>query len=212
MISNGRHRNLVGGMWHRMGRLQLDFLKQAGLQPHHRVLDIGCGCLRAGVELIRYLEPNHYYGIDSEKELLNVGYNTELPKVGLVNRLKRENLYCSRLFRHERLPESSIDFGISISVITHLPFNFMRICLENTESYFKVGGKLYVSFYEIAEEARFSQRATNNRSARTSGFADPYHYYKRDMLGVAEGSRWQARYIGGWNHPHGQKLIQYERI
>jgi SAM-dependent methyltransferase len=212
MISKGRHRNLVGAMWGEVGRLQLDFLKQVGLEPRHTVLDIGCGCLRAGVELIRYLKPNHYYGIDAEKELLEIGYRTELLKAGLHNRVRRNNLYCSHLFHHGRLADDSIDFGISISVITHLPFNFMRICLENTERYFRIGAKLYVSFFEIGEATRFSERITNDEGITTSGFTDPYHYYKRDMLNVAENSRWRARYIGQWNHPRGQSLMEYERV
>jgi SAM-dependent methyltransferase len=212
MISHGRHRNIVGAMWGRGGRVQLDFLKRVGLKPQHTVLDIGCGCLRAGVQLIRYLEPNHYYGIDSEKVLLNVGYRKELAKAGLQNRLRRDNLYCSSLFHHARLPEDSVDFGILISVITHLPFNFMRICLENTEKYFKVGGKLYVSFFEIEEGTRFAEPIERGDAVTTWGYKDPYHYYKRDMLMVAEGSGWRARYIGPWNHPRRQSMMEYERI
>lgn len=40
------------------------FLIEAGLEPHHRVLDVGCGSLSQGMPLIRYLEPGRYVGLD----------------------------------------------------------------------------------------------------------------------------------------------------
>jgi len=32
-IEQGKHRELVGGLWDEVGRLQLDFLVREGLQP-----------------------------------------------------------------------------------------------------------------------------------------------------------------------------------
>ena len=34
-IEAGKHRRRVGGKWHRLGKLQLEFLKSVGLQPDH---------------------------------------------------------------------------------------------------------------------------------------------------------------------------------
>ena len=39
------------------GRLQLATLVREGLYPYSRLLDVGCGCLRAGYWLIRLLDP-----------------------------------------------------------------------------------------------------------------------------------------------------------
>ena len=55
-IAGGRHRELIGGMWEEMGPHQLAFLKGQGLQPHHRLMDIGCGALRLGTLAVDYLE------------------------------------------------------------------------------------------------------------------------------------------------------------
>jgi SAM-dependent methyltransferase len=144
-IARGDHRTLVGAKWDELGQLQLDFLKKEGLRPDHKFLDIGCGCLRAGVKIVPYLDNNNYYGIDRDKGLLDVGHEVELKKAGVKYRLRRSNLYCSRLFKHERLPVNTIDMGICNSVMTHLPQNFIRICLENTEAYFKIGGRLFIT-------------------------------------------------------------------
>ena len=46
------------------GRLQLELLKREGCLPSSKVLEIGCGCLSAGIKLIEYLERGNYFGID----------------------------------------------------------------------------------------------------------------------------------------------------
>jgi len=209
IIAKGHHRNIVGGLWDVVGNLQVEFMKKMGLKPYHKLLDIGCCCLRGGIKFLDYLEPNHYYGIDAVKKLIDVGYTIELAKTGLSHKLKRKNLFCSKLFKHERLPLRSIDYGIAVSVFTHLPFNYLRICLENIAQYFKPGGKFYVSFFEIPESERFGQPFLNDKDIRTVGYKDPYHYYRRDMIYAAVGTKWKANYIGQWNHPRGQMMIEY---
>src|SRR5258708_22118404 len=46
------------------GRRQLEALLEEGLRPESRVLDIGCGCLRAAYWLIHYLDPRCYCGLE----------------------------------------------------------------------------------------------------------------------------------------------------
>ena len=46
------------------GEFQIKFLCQMGLQPDHKVLDLGCGTLRGGIPIIQYLNPGNYIGID----------------------------------------------------------------------------------------------------------------------------------------------------
>ena len=43
IVRDGRHREIVGGMWDELGRLQMGALQAHGMRPHHRLLDIGCG-------------------------------------------------------------------------------------------------------------------------------------------------------------------------
>ena len=208
-IAAGHHRNIVGSLWDEMGDLQLHFLKAQGLRPEHRLLDIGCGCLRAGVKLIPYLEPDHYYGIDAEKALLDAGYKRELAKAGLTDRLSRDHLYASKLFIHRRLEDATIDMAICNSVMTHLPMNAIRLCLENTRPTMAPGARLFMTFFELPEDAPFAQPFTNAAGITTGPAADPYHYRASDMIHLARGTGWSANYIGAWDHPRGQMMMRY---
>jgi SAM-dependent methyltransferase len=53
-----------------MGATQFRLLTTLGLREHHRLLDFGCGSLRAGRLLIPYLLPGHYYGIEPNSWLI----------------------------------------------------------------------------------------------------------------------------------------------
>jgi len=55
------------------GRLQLVTLLYEGLLPESTVLDVGCGCLRAGYWLIRFLDTGCYCGIEPNQSMLDKG-------------------------------------------------------------------------------------------------------------------------------------------
>jgi hypothetical protein len=208
-----KHRSLVGSAWEAMGDLQLKLLMSNGLLPEHIVLDIGCGCLRAGVKIIPYLEPDHYFGIEWRQALMmKAGYRRELARAGLETRLSRENLCVSLVAQHARLKDGSVDVGLCIGVMSHQPLNFLRIMLENAARYFKTGAKLYVSFYELAEGEPFAKPFLNKAGTRSRGHKPPFHYYRRDMEYAAKDTQWTPNYVGYWGEPDGQYLMVYEKI
>lgn len=86
IVSEGRHRQLVGELWDEMGELQFEALRAHGLRPEHRLLDLGCGCLRGGVHFVKYLAPGHYYGLDVSRSLLDAGIQ-EIALSGLEEKL-----------------------------------------------------------------------------------------------------------------------------
>ncbi|MBK5921006.1 hypothetical protein CCR80_08175 [Rhodothalassium salexigens] len=61
-----------------MGATQFRLLCSLGLRRHHRVLDIGCGSLRAGRLLIPYLDPGRYHGIEPNTPLIDAAFEHEL--------------------------------------------------------------------------------------------------------------------------------------
>ena len=67
------HRNFIGDKWDEIGKLQFDFLKDEGLKPHHKLIDIGCGSLRGGIHFIKYLDKFNYFGTDINNNLIRLG-------------------------------------------------------------------------------------------------------------------------------------------
>lgn len=88
---------LVGppDLWEMKRRFQIDFLRTAGLDPRHRLLDLGCGTLRGGIPLIEYLEPGHYAGVEVRGDVLDEG-RRELLESGLAER-SPQLVHCPRL-------------------------------------------------------------------------------------------------------------------
>ncbi|MEM7167233.1 MAG: hypothetical protein AAF581_17355 [Planctomycetota bacterium] len=60
------YRAYVGapGQYDFMGATQFRLLCTLGLRGHHRLLDFGCGSLRAGRLLMTYLEEGRYHGVE----------------------------------------------------------------------------------------------------------------------------------------------------
>ena len=137
-------REAVGGLWEVIGPLQFRFLLDEGLQPHHTLLDIGCGCLRGGVHYVGYLADGHYYGIEAACWLLEAGRD-ELARAGLGDRrvhlLCRDDFDCSSF-------GTTFDFAIAQSLFTHLPWNSIQRCLAEAQKVLAPGGRLYATFFE----------------------------------------------------------------
>lgn len=99
-----RHRleRMVGplGFWRELQRYQFQALCANGLEPHHRLLDFGCGPLQGGVPVIRYLQPSKYTGIDidpsrietARSQIARHGLSGKGPSLLLASTLDDHNL------------------------------------------------------------------------------------------------------------------------
>lgn len=124
-LAQGRHREIVGGRWDETGRVQMQALRDAGLMPHHRLLDIGCGALRLGCKAVPYLNPGHYWGTDASLALMRRGHDCELADKG---RLPVGQLVQDADFSFPGIPDR-IDLAIAFGLFTHLPPGSMSDCL-----------------------------------------------------------------------------------
>ncbi|GMV90219.1 MAG: hypothetical protein AMXMBFR81_31490 [Chthonomonas sp.] len=193
------HRMYVGGQWERIGRLQFAFLRnRAGLRPDHRVLDIGCGALRLGVHVIRFLEPGGYMGVEKEPELIRLGIERELGHD--LYEQKRPALIVSADFEFDRLPAKP-DIAWAHSLFTHLTPDRISLCLRNLRAWIEPTGVLFATFFEA-----FGPRANPTVSHDQRRFA----YTRRQMEAAAEQAGWRVSYIGKWGHPRGQRMLRFE--
>ena len=203
-IANEGHRRVIGGLWEELGTLQCDFLIAQGLEPHHKVLDIGCGSLRAGVPLARYLEPGGYYEIDISESLIETGYEQEIVTAGLVDRLPRDHLHVTDAFM---APFGVFfDFGIAQSLFSHLSLDYFANCLVALARTFKSGGVIYATFFEGEGEQVERPDGIITHSTR-----DPFHFPKAEILAMAT-TDWALEWVGDWGHPRGQIMVRARRL
>ena len=145
----------TGENWHRRavvgkedwsdGEKHMAFLVARGLEPHHRVLDVGCGSLRTGVHLIRYLDKGLYYGIDNEASLLDAARENELSDPELAE--KEPTLHLSGDFDVAALnADGPFDFVWAYSLFTHLKPKGIRLCLKRVMEHVSQDGVFYASF------------------------------------------------------------------
>jgi cyclopropane fatty-acyl-phospholipid synthase-like methyltransferase len=205
------HRDVVGGRWEEIGELQLQFLRSHGLSPADHLLDIGCGSLRGGVRFVAYLKPHHYWGIDSNKVLLDAGHAIELPRAGLAGRVPRENLLCDAEFDFARLGRT-FDAAIAHSLFTHLPANRIRLCLYRLAAAMKPGGRLFATYFEVPEDHLFDKACPRPEGVQTWGFKDPFHYRVSELEAFLEGMPWRLAWTGDWGHPRDQRMAIVERL
>lgn len=103
-------------LWRQKRAFQIAFLRGVGLEPRHRLLDLGCGTLRGGLPLIAYLEPGHYTGLELRADVLAEG-RRELSEAGLEAR-RPLLLECGDLSQLQL--DSRFDFAMAFSVMIHM--------------------------------------------------------------------------------------------
>jgi hypothetical protein len=70
-------------------REMIAVLLRHGLQPHHTLVDYGCGSLRLGKPLVEFLEPGKFWGLDLAQEFLDAG----VVHIGALQVAKRPHLH-----------------------------------------------------------------------------------------------------------------------
>ncbi|UGY90751.1 class I SAM-dependent DNA methyltransferase [Streptomyces gobiensis] len=179
--------------WLALGQMQFDYLVKHGLTPDDRMLEIGCGNLRAGRLFIDYLNTDHYYGIDISPEILLAAQET-LVSHDLQGKLPHLTLVDDLRLAH--LPEHHFTVVHAHSVFSHSPITVIEECLKHVGRVLAPGG-----FFDF----------TYNR---TDG--DEHHvlredfYYRTDtLLALAKANGLAARAMTDWDElPHKQSKIR----
>ncbi len=114
--TDGYKRHLGGGpqTWDARGTYQLALLRHLGLEPHHRLIDFGCGPLRSGRYFIRYLESGRYRGYDFNADFIAIARDIVAGDSEL--RDKEPELTLSKEFLEFERPA---DFILLFSVLNH---------------------------------------------------------------------------------------------
>jgi ubiquinone/menaquinone biosynthesis C-methylase UbiE len=162
--------------------MQFSYLLKHGLRPEHRILDIGCGNLRAGWRLIQHLDSGNYYGVDISpdillaalKELRDQRLQHKYPHLVLVNDLK-----------FEFLPDESFDVIHAHSVFTHTRVDAIEQCFASAARILKPSG-----FFDLTylEGDKFSLND------------EDFCYPRETLLQIAASHNFDATYMTDWDY------------
>jgi cyclopropane fatty-acyl-phospholipid synthase-like methyltransferase len=204
-INAGIHRDMVGGMWDEIGRLQFEFLRAHGLKPNHRLLDIGCGCLRGGIHAIKYLETGNYYGLDINRSLIEAG-RREVGLAGLAH--KNPHLALSDRFELGLFREK-FDYLLALSVFTHLFANHIIRCLAEVREVLAPDGRFFATFFLAPHSVHLTPIVHQPGGVRTDYDRDPFHYSVDEIRAMARLANLSMEIIGDWNHPRAQQMVMF---
>jgi SAM-dependent methyltransferase len=181
--------------WLALGQLQYDYLLEHQLEPKHRLLEIGCGNLRAGWRFIKYLDAEHYYGVDISPDILFSAQDT-IVEFSLQDRLPVVTPVRDLTLRF--LPDEHFDVIHAHSVFSHCPIEVIEECLRNIGRIMKPDG-----FFD------FTFNATGGPEHHVEH--EDYYYRPATLIRLAEGFSLQATFMEDWEGRHPQSKLRIRR-
>jgi SAM-dependent methyltransferase len=179
--------------WREAGQRQFKYLVKHGLQPQHRLLEIGCGNLRAGWRFIDYLEPGHYYGIDISPEVLLAAKKTVIEQ-DVVAKLPYLTLVDDLTFAF--LPDGAFDVVHAHSVFSHSPIPVIEEAFRHVGRILRPDGFLDFTF--------------NRTDGRERNVLREDFYYRTDtLLELADRCGLDGQFMDDWEElNHRQSKIR----
>ncbi|MEV6654542.1 methyltransferase [Streptomyces sp. NPDC051219] len=179
--------------WLALGQMQFDYLLRNGLAPADRMLEIGCGNLRAGWRFIDYLDTGHYHGIDISPEILLAAGDTVAER-GLQDKLPRLGLV--RDLRLASLPAGYFTVVHAHSVFSHSPIEVIDECLSHIAHVMAPKG-----FFD------FTFNRTEGREHHV--LREDFYYRTETLVELANTHGLTARLMEDWEQlPHRQSKIR----
>ncbi|MBB96418.1 MAG: methyltransferase type 12 [Rhodobacteraceae bacterium] len=185
-IARGRHRDIVGGRWDETGRIQMQILRDAGLCPHHHLLDIGAGSMRLGCKAVPYLEPGHYWATDASRALMLAGRAAELAD---PDRLDPAQLIEDAGFACPGVPDR-ITHAIAFAVFPHVPRDRFQPVFATLRRFPRLELFLFTVFL-VPDEATAEGSYRQPDGVVTHGGRPPYHLTANVVQTMAAQAGWQ---------------------
>jgi SAM-dependent methyltransferase len=179
--------------WLAQGQMQFDYLVRHGLRRDDRVLEIGCGNLRAGWRLIDHLDTGHYYGIDISPDILLAAQET-IRHFELGPKLAHLTLVRDLTFAF--LPDAAFTVVHAHSVFSHSPIEVIDECLASVGRVLAPGG-----FFDFTFD--------RTEGAEHHVLREDFYYRAETLIEHAAAYGLAARVMDDWERsPHRQSKIR----
>ena len=193
----------------------------AGLKPHHRVLDVGCGMGRLAVPLVSFLdEKGSYEGFDIVRSAIDwckkrIGKKD--PRFNFTHIDLRNDLYnlaTQQQARDFQFPYTEKDFDLVCltSVFTHMVLEDVENYLDQIHRVLKPGGVCFATFFlmnqngseepDVQGSLNFKVKREHHyllcEKVKEANVAFDEPYLLESMLG-SRGFRVEKIYYGFWS-------------
>ena len=187
----------VGGRshaeWLSVGQLQFDYLARHGLRPGMRMLEIGCGNLRAGRLFIDLLYPGDYYGLDISPDILLAAQRTVAAE-GLQGKLPHLTLVDDLTMKF--LPARYFDVVHAHSVFSHSPAEVIEECLAHVGRLMKPSG-----FFDFTFD--------RTEGAEHHVLREDFYYQTETLIALAAKYGLAGEFMTDWEElPHAQSKLR----
>jgi SAM-dependent methyltransferase len=126
-----------------MGATQFRLLCALGLRASHRLLDFGCGSLRAGRFFITYLDAGNYFGIEPNRWLIEEAIEQQVGR-DLI-RLKQPRFDHNDRFE-TAVFDGDFDFVVAQSIFSHTGPDLVRKGLAGFRAVLAPSGLIAATF------------------------------------------------------------------
>ncbi len=179
--------------WLKLGKRQFRYLVEHGLRPEHRMLEIGCGNLRAGWRFIEYLGVGAYTGVDISPEILVAAQET-LAERGLQE--KRPYLLLVGDMSFAALPDGAFDVVHAHSVFSHSPVEVVEAALAGVRRLIRPEGWFDFTYNESADDRYWGS------------LREDWFYPTRMLVELAERHGYSAEPMIDWKHPQAKLRVR----
>lgn len=190
------HRRYVGSedKYDLIGALQFNNLISSGLREYHKLLDIGCGSLRAGRFFIMYLKEGHYFGLEPNNWLVEAGIKNETGSELIEIKRPKFNTninFCLSIFN------TKFDYLLAQSIFTHTPKHHIIKCCEKA--------------YEVMHDksiflATFFLGSIDYIG--TEWYEGAVYYTYNTMKEIINSTGLNCEIVSEWHHPNGQTWLK----
>lgn len=123
--------------------MTFNLMTSLGLRQHHRLLDIGCGSLRAGRLFIPYLNAGGYTGLEPNRWLVEDGIAQEVG-ADLVALKRPRFVFGDSAAALD--PEDRFDFAVAQSIFSHAGLDLVSGWLRGMAPHLQPSGALAATF------------------------------------------------------------------